>query len=291
MSALQSDFGEESSEIVEEYKKNADKKLKNASKINDPIKRKRAQKKAQAEIDRFQRMYETLNPKTSYEERIEAIGEGSIKKRESNMGEYLSLRDYLLRNIATGRFKFMWNSDEVRKGLKDEILASKSTESERRKRIAFLNNTGYTPESLAHEIWENAGQGSEITEGWFNDIQDIRNEINDILLSHDTPTSMIDAATELRRQPESTEEYYENFVDPQIIEQYKSAETEESNSLSQLPFEAMTDEELSSYFDDLEDFTNFEEKNNGLERERTEADRPDVAVDSESTIPGRENVS
>lgn len=289
LSALQSDFGEESSEIVEEYKKNADKKLKNASKINDPIKRKRAQRKAQAEIDRFQRMHETLNPKTSYEERIEAIGEGSIKKRESNMGEYLSLRDYLLRNIATGRFKFMWNSDETRKGLKDEILASKNTESERRKRIAFLNNTGYTPESLAHEIWENAGQGSEITEGWFNDIQDIRNEINDILLSHDTPTSMIDAATELRRRPESTEEYYENFVDPQIIEQYKSAETEEATSLSQLPFEAMTDEELSSYFDDLEDFTNFEEKNNGLEGRRTETDRPDVAVDSESTIPGREN--
>lgn len=220
---------------------------------------------------------------TPYEERIASIEQGGVKKRESNMGEYLSLRDYLLRNIGTGKFKFLWNSNEGKKGLRDEIFSSKNTEPERRKRIAFLNNKdGYTPESLAEELFENAGQGSEINPGWFNDVQDIRNEIIDILLSHDTPTSMIDAATELRRQPESIEEYYENFVDPELMDQYGEVEEVEVYEEGRLPFEAMSDEELDDYFGDLEEKINFEEKNYGLEETRTGTDRSDADIVEQS---------
>ena len=219
---------------------------------------------------------------TPYEERIASIEQGGVKKRESNMGEYLSLRDYLLRNIGTGKFKFLWNSNEGKKGLVDEILSSKNTESERKKRISFLNNKGYTPASLAEEIEENAGQGSEINPGWFNDVQDIRNEIIDILLSHDTPTSMIDAATELRRQPESIEEYYENFVDPELMDQYGEVEEVEVYEEGRLPFEAMSDEELDDYFGDLEEKINFEEKNYGLEETRTGTDRSDADIVEQS---------
>lgn len=220
---------------------------------------------------------------TPYEERIASIEQGGVKKRESNMGEYLSLRDYLLRNIGTGKFKFLWKSNEGKKGLRDEIFSSKNTEPERRKRIAFLNNKdGYTPESLAEELFENAGQGSEINPGWFNDVQDIRNEIIDILLSHDTPTSMIDAATELRRQPESIEEYYENFVDPELMDQYGEVEEVEVYEEGRLPFEAMSDEELDDYFGDLEEKINFEEKNYGLEETRTGTDRSDADIVEQS---------
>lgn len=195
--------------------------------------------------------------KSSYESRMDAIELGNAKERESNMGEYLSLRDYLLRNIGTGKFKFLWNSNEGKKGLKDEILSSKNTEAERRKRIAFLDNKGYTPESLAEELFENAGQGSEINPGWFNDTQDIRNEIIDILLSNDTPTSMIDAATELRRQPESIEEYYENFVDPALIAEYEANEISQNEMLRSIPDEELyniSDQEIEEYFEKNSNF-------------------------------------
>ena len=83
--------------------------------------------------------------------------------------------------------------------------------------MPYLDNNGHSPESLAEYIYENAGQGSEINPGWFKDDSDIRNEIIDVLQSYDKPTRMIDAAAELHKQPESLEEYYENFVDPAEI--------------------------------------------------------------------------
>lgn len=294
VTALQSEFDNDAPEIVEEYRKQAEKKLKDAGRIEDPIRRKRAQKQAQKRVDRFQNMYERLNPRTAYETRVADIQSGNIKERESKLGEYKSLRDYLLRNIATGRFKFRWNDNGTNKGLVGELFATKNQEAEKKKRISFLNNNGYSPESLAEYIAENAGQGSEINPGWFTDTSDIRGEIIDVLLSYDTPSSMIEESTRLAKQPETLEEYAENFVDPAVIFEYEANEASQDEMLRSLPttdmYNDISDAEVESYFSeqiDADEYDNYikstylEQKNkqDGIRRnERTRAgsDREDV---------------
>ncbi len=196
-------------------------------------------------------MYEQLRPRPQlqkYEQEPSTYAIGNTRQRESAMGEYLSLRDYLLRGIGSGKFRFLWNSKDGRVGLKDEIFSSKNTQTEMLKRIAFLDNNGYTPESLAHYVWEQ--RGAEIPETWANDVQDIRDEINDILLSHDTPTSMIDAAEALRSQPETLEEYIEQTVSPEEIAEYEANEASQNKMAKYLPEEKAKEisaEELDYY--------------------------------------------
>jgi len=196
-------------------------------------------------------MYEQLRPRPQlqkYEQEPSTYAIGNTRQRESAMGEYLSLRDYLLRGIGSGKFRFLWNSKDGRVGLKDEIFSSKNTQTEMLKRIAFLDNNGYTPESLAHYVWEQ--RGAEIPETWANDVQDIRDEINDILLSHDTPTSMIDAAEALRSQPETLEEYIEQTVSPEEIAEYEANEASQNEMAKYLPEEKkpeISEQELDYY--------------------------------------------
>lgn len=283
ITALKSEFPEDAAEIVEEYKKQAQKKLSDAGRVQDPVKKKRAQRAAQAQVDRFNGMYERLNPKAQYQARVAGLEEGPIRKRESNMGEYLSLRDYLLRNIATGKFKFRWNNSGTNKGLAGEILATKNTESERKIRLPYLDNNGHSPESLAEYIYENAGQGSEINPGWFKDDSDIRNEIIDVLQTYDKPTRMIDAAAELHKQPESLEEYYENFVDPEEIFNYEANEISQNDMLGTLPTEELhnqiSDQEVELYFtgnNSTFDITNTQQYDNQNEGTRAGSDRADA---------------
>lgn len=252
IAALKAEFPDDASEIVDEYKKQALKKLKDAGRIQDPVRRKRAQKQAQVSVDRFNQMYEKLNPRTQYEARVADLETGNVRERESKLGEYQSLRDYLLRNIATGKFKFKWNDTDTEQGLGGELFATKNQERERKKRISFLDNKGFTPESLAEHILQDVGQGSEIVPGWFTDDTNLRGEIIDVLLSYDTPSSMLEAATNLRKQPESLEEYEENFIDPAIIYEYEANEASQDEMLRSLPTEErqvdVSDEEIDTYF-------------------------------------------
>lgn len=263
VSALQQEFGEDAIWIAEEYKKNADTELNNISRIKDPIKRKREEIKRQKEVSRWDNILQSLKPSPTYQDRIESISIGNIKERESNMGEYLSLKDYLLRTIGTGVYKFAWNDIDGTRGLKNEVFASRNTEAERKRRIYFLNNNGYTPETLAHEIWENAGQGTDINEDWARDTNDIRNEIIDIMLSYDTPTSMIDEAANLRQAPENAQEYEES-IDPALIFEYEANEASQDEMLRSLPtlelHNTISDAEVDAYFSQQtseEEFNNY----------------------------------
>jgi len=250
--ALQEEFGDEAHVVADEYLKSAEKALKHAERISDPIKKRREQAKRKAEVERWSNMYEQLRPRPQlqkYEQEPSTYAIGNTRQRESAMGEYLSLRDYLLRGIGSGKFRFLWNSKDGRVGLKDEIFSSKNTQTEMLKRIAFLDNNGYTPESLAHYVWEQ--RGAEIPETWANDVQDIRDEINDILLSHDTPTSMIDAAEALRSQPETLEEYIEQTVSPEEIAEYEANEASQNEMAKYLPEEKakeVSEQELDEFY-------------------------------------------
>lgn len=234
--ALRSEFGDEAYNVVDDYRKAAEKALKSVDKINDPIRKRREQVRRQAELDRWNSMIEVTRPKVqapTYEEEYNPILTKNTRERESQMGDYLSLRDYLLRNIGTGKLRFMWNSRDGRKGLKDEILSSKNTNAERLRRIAFLDNNGFTPESLAEFINDNHGQ--DIPEFSTLDVQDVRNEINDVLLSFDTPTDMIEAAERLRRDDMSLESYMEQNVSPEEIANYEANEVSQDDVLQSMP--------------------------------------------------------
>ncbi|MDD3230277.1 MAG: JAB domain-containing protein [Oscillospiraceae bacterium] len=236
--------------------------------INKDIANKQASKQQLLELNTRLEYWNNIKAKitpakSGFQDRIESISTGKIKDRESNMGEYLSLRDYLLRNIASGRYKFAWNDINGTRGLKNEVFASRNTESERKKRISFLDNTGYTPETLAHEIWENAGQGNDIREEWTQDINDIRDEIIDIMLSHDTPTSMVDEAAALRQNPETVQEYEES-IDPALIFEYEANEASQDEMLRSLPtlelYNTISDAEVDAYFSQQtseEEFNNY----------------------------------
>ncbi len=250
--ALRSEFGDEAYNVVDDYRKAAEKALKSVDKINDPIRKRREQARRQAELDRWSSMIEATRPKAkapAYEEEYNPILTKNTRERESQMGDYLSLRDYLLRNIGTGKLRFMWNSRDGRTGLKDEILSSKNTQMERLRRIAFLDNNGFTPETLAEFISDNNGQ--DIPEFSTLDVQDIRNEINDVLLSFDTPTDMIEAAEKLRRDDVSLESYIEQNISPDEIANYEANQTSQDELLLTLPEQEAPDiseQELNEYY-------------------------------------------
>lgn len=250
--ALRSEFGDEAYNVVDDYRKAAEKALKSVDKIDDPIRKRREQARRQAELDRWNSMIEATRPKAkapTYEEEYNPILTKNTRERESQMGDYLSLRDYLLRNIGTGKLRFMWNSRDGRTGLKDEILSSKNTQMERLRRIAFLDNNGFTPETLAEFISDNNGQ--DIPEFSTLDVQDIRNEINDVLLSFDTPTDMIEAAEKLRRDDVSLESYIEQNISPDEIANYEANQTSQDELLLTLPeHEApdISEQELNEYY-------------------------------------------
>lgn len=293
--ALRSEFGDEAHNVVDEYKKAAEKALKGVDKINDPIRKRREQARRQAELDRWNVMFEATRPKQqapTYEEEYDPILTKNSRERESQMGDYVSLRDFLLRNIGTGKLRFMWNSRDGRKGLKDEILSSKNTNAERLRRIAFLDNNGFTPESLAEFINDNHGQ--DIPEFSTLDVQDVRNEINDVLLSFDTPTDMIEAAERLRRDDMSLESYTEQNVSPEEIANYEANEVSQDELLLTLPEQEtpeISEQELIEYYENergIEDIEQYPDTERGVYRGTEKRDQISLQAASDGVEAAEE---
>lgn len=107
-----------------------------------------------------------------------------------------SIRDRVLFGIASGGYKFRWKDEGVSMGLARELGLSGS-ETERRARIGLLSNSGYTPTSLVHHLWEE--MGTELNDN------DIRSEIIDVLNSI---TSRNQALEALENNVGMTEERY-----------------------------------------------------------------------------------
>jgi len=82
--------------------------------------------------------------------------------------------DQVMLGIVTDKYKFIWFNQGIQVGLGSELGLSRS-EDERRAYLPILSNNGYTPDTLAHEFWENSNK--EL------DTQDIKNEIIDTISS------------------------------------------------------------------------------------------------------------
>jgi hypothetical protein len=113
------------------------------------------------------------------------------------------LRGMILMKIASGDVKFSWRGTKTSKGISQEMGLGrtdhgewKPSNKERLKRISILRtNDSYTPEQLAHELWEEFFSNM--------DTQDIRNEILDVLRLVHSPSQ---ALTELERRLDDTED-------------------------------------------------------------------------------------
>lgn len=166
--------------------------------------------------------------------------------RLNALGDIRSLRDFILREIASGNAKFKWaDSENGTKGLASH-LGIKNSPKERRMRISLLSNSGYTPEEFAHYIWERQdAQNSDLPfRGYETD--EILDEVIDVLQSVYSPKQALEQAEEIRdkemqqqeeygagQQQEATESAEEQQIEP-------AEETEPVNE--ELPFERTTDD-------------------------------------------------
>ena len=147
----------------------------------------------------------------------------NIVDRIAALGDIKSLRDYILRLVATGNIKFKWGDTDSSKGLASHLGINDSP-GERRKRISLLSNSGYTPEQLAHNIWEQQDvQNSDLPfKGYETD--EILDEILDVMSSVYSPSQALELAEQianedLRKQEMASQDYESHELEQSSIEQ------------------------------------------------------------------------
>ena len=123
----------------------------------------------------------------------------NIVDRIAALGDIKSLRDYILRLVATGNIKFKWGDTDSSKGLASHLGINDSP-GERRKRISLLSNSGYTPEQLAHNIWEQQDvQNSDLPfKGYETD--EILDVILDVMSSVYSPSQALELAEQIANE-------------------------------------------------------------------------------------------
>ena len=147
----------------------------------------------------------------------------NIVDRIAALGDIKSLRDYILRLVATGNIKFKWGDTDSSKGLASHLGINDSP-GERRKRISLLSNSGYTPEQLAHNIWEQQDvQNSDLPfKGYETD--EILDVILDVMSSVYSPSQALELAEQianedLRKQEMASQDYESHELEQSSIEQ------------------------------------------------------------------------
>ena len=167
--------------------------------------------------------------------------------RLNALGPIRSLRDFILREIASGNAKFKWaDSENGTKGLASH-LGIKNSPKERRMRISLLSNSGYTPKEFAHYIWERQdAQNSDLPfRGYETD--EILDEVIDVLQSVYSPKQALEQAEEIRNK-----EMQQHQEEPEVETQQEAAESTEEQQIEpteeaapineELPFERPTDD-------------------------------------------------
>lgn len=195
-------------------------------------------------------------------------------KQERELGEYVSVRDEILRGIATGRFKFIWNDKDVRRGISSELGLS-SSEKERRRRFWMFSNKGYSIDGLAHAMCEDSSSPA-----YGKDTEEVRNEIIDVMNTYDTPSAMIEAAVAIR-EPHRWENFVEALDDEELnwlneLEVLKSELEREPDNEIPIDMEeaflqkGVTEKELNSLHS-VDNFIKFVDKD--VENEPTREER------------------
>ena len=192
----------------------------------------------------------------SYQDYLEANDENrqavaqtpqNLIGRLNALGDIRSLRDFILREIASGNAKFKWGDRENgTKGLGSHLGMGNSP-TERRMRISLLSNSGYTPEEFAHYIWEmQDAQNSNLPFRNY-DTEEILGEVIDVLESVYSPKQALEQAEEIRDK-----EIQQSQEEPEVETQQEASENTEEQQIEpteeaapineELPFERPTDD-------------------------------------------------
>lgn len=187
-----------------------------------PVKRVNKEKQLKSLNERLGTYQQYLEDNNSDLQSLKAIP-ANIVDRISALGDIKSLRDYILRLVATGNIKFKWGDTDSSKGLASHLGINDSP-GERRKRISLLSNSGYTPEQLAHNIWEQQDvQNSDLPfKGYETD--EILDEILDVMSSVYSPSQALELAEQianedLRKQEMASQDYESHELEQSSIEQ------------------------------------------------------------------------
>lgn len=187
-----------------------------------PVKRVNKEKQLKSLNERLGTYQQYLEDNNSDLQSLKATP-ANIVDRIAALGDIKSLRDYILRLVATGNIKFKWGDTDSSKGLASHLGINDSP-SERRKRISLLSNSGYTPEQLAHNIWEQQDvQNSDLPfKGYETD--EILNEILDVMSSVYSPSQALELAEQianedLRKQEMASQDYESHELEQSSIEQ------------------------------------------------------------------------
>lgn len=138
---------------------------------------------------------------------------GFYSKENDDMGAPNSLKEAVIREIATGGYKFQWkdNENNKTKGLASH-LGLKGDESERRGMIGFLSapeNGGLPPEVVAEKMRGDLGEMYPSATD-----QDIFNEILDVFHSYGgSRRSMWEEAKKLHGQTEEDDPEYKQYLE------------------------------------------------------------------------------
>ena len=174
------------------------------------------QDKARAEVaywEEVKRIVEESNATESAPaepSKVKAARPKSIRERISALGEVLNLRDYILRALATGEYKFIWGDNRNgTKGLGSHLGFGNNRRGieERQRRIWLLNNEeGLYPEQVAERLYANIQ--AEYPYLAQDDVE-VFNEMLDVL-RYDSAKDMVSEAEDMRRRREEMYEEYDS---------------------------------------------------------------------------------
>ena len=174
------------------------------------------QDKARAEVaywEEVKRIVEESNAAESAPaepSKVKAARPKSIRERISALGEVLNLRDYILRALATGEYKFIWGDNRNgTKGLGSHLGFGNNRRGieERQRRIWLLNNEeGLYPEQVAELLYANIQ--AEYPYLAQDDVE-VFNEMLDVL-RYDSAKDMVSEAEDMRRRREEMYEEYDS---------------------------------------------------------------------------------
>lgn len=130
---------------------------------------------------------------------IAAAPKTTLRQQSRDLGDYLSLEDKILRDIAEGQ-KFRWTDNGSQRGLATE-LSFVDSPGERKARFNILANSGITVDQYAERLEHDMDNGV-IPSNWD---ADIRSGILDVLSRVRSNREAFDAAVALRENdPRST---------------------------------------------------------------------------------------
>lgn len=165
-----------------------------------------------------------------------------LTERDKALGRALSMEEYVLRNIATGANKFLWESDPATKmhGLKDEGGSIDNA------MLYISNETGKYPEIVAEEMYQDIQD--EYPEFVNITSSDIYDYIKSLGIGEETPTKMMERAENMHNQLSDAEARYNEEAREAYEEEQRNerAREEAAEDIAQTNVEYLSDEEYEA---------------------------------------------